>query len=190
MTDHTLNPQQSLPLLKRIPTVGWLVMGFLAVLMFAFTVSSILTDSDLEAVADPAPTDSYDLLGGGTASLFDHRGQPVVLNFFGSWCPPCIREMPDLEAASQTFADDVTFVGLAVADREQDLDALLQQTGVTYQIGLDPREAVFKQIPQAIAMPTTVFINADGSIDRVHSGILTADQIEDFTNELINGESS
>jgi len=188
MTDHSVDPHPSTPLLKRIPTVGWLVLSFVAVLMLAFTVSSILTDSDLEAVADPAPSDSYNLLGGGTASLVDHRGQPVVLNFFGSWCPPCIREMPDLEAANQTYADDVHFVGLAVADREEDLRALIETTGVTYEIGLDPSEAVFRQIPQALAMPTTVFINADGSIGRVHAGILTADQIDDFVGELITGE--
>ena len=45
---------------------------------------------------DPVPTDRVESLAGGELSLDDYAGQPMVVNFFGSWCVPCRKEMPDL----------------------------------------------------------------------------------------------
>ena len=100
-------------------------------------------------------------------------GRPMVLNFFGSWCAPCVQEMPDLQSVSQEVADEVVFLGLAERDTVEDALEIVDRTGVTYDIGRDPGGDILTAF-EGLAMPTTVFIAADGTITSVHSGALTA----------------
>jgi thiol-disulfide isomerase/thioredoxin len=107
----------------------------------------------------------------------DYRaGRPMVLNFFGSWCAPCIREMPDLQSVSQELATEVVFLGLAERDTVEDALRIVDRTGVTYDIGRDPGGDILTAF-EGLAMPTTVLIAADGTITSVHSGALTADEL-------------
>lgn len=91
---------------------------------------------------------------------------PTVLNFFASWCPPCIAEMPDFEAVSQQMAGQVQFIGLATQDDPARAALLIEQTGVSYEIGLDRNGKVF-ELFDGFAMPTTVFLTSDGSVMKV-----------------------
>ena len=137
-----------------------------------------------QAVGEPAPTTPFDLLDGGTASLADYAGRPLVLNFFGSWCPPCVREMPDIEQVHQELGDRVAFVGLAVRDRLSDARSIIDKTGVTYPAGRDPGGDIFSTVG-AFAMPSTVFISPDGKIVDVHGGELTAEELRSEIQELL-----
>src|SRR4051812_33459974 len=76
---------------------------------------------------DPAPTTKYPKLDGGLGSLADHKGTPVVLNLFGSWCVPCRKEMPDLQRLHEELGDKVAFVGLAVNDSQRDAEAFVKR---------------------------------------------------------------
>ena len=124
----------------------------------------------------------WDTFDGSTKALSDLPSMPVVVNFFASWCPSCIAEMPDFEAVSQSFDGDVQFVGLAMQDRPESAEALVAETGVTYEVGADPNGDIFAQMG-GLGMPTTVFIDADGVITSVHSGQLTADSLTDKIND-------
>ena len=128
-------------------------------------------DFDFEALAVAGADDGDEV----AFSTYRH-GRPLVLNFFGSWCAPCVQEMPDLEAVSQELIDDVVFLGLAERDTPEDALAIVERTGVTYDIGNDPGGDVLAAY-QGLAMPTTVFIAADGTITSLYSGALTADDL-------------
>ena len=108
--------------------------------------------------------------------------RPVVLNFFASWCPTCIAELPDFETVSQNLAADVQFLGLATQDRAEASDELVESTGITFPIGRDPDGAIFS-IFQGLGMPTTVFINADGTVAEVHTGVLNVESLTNTINE-------
>jgi thiol-disulfide isomerase/thioredoxin len=130
-------------------------------------------DFDFEALA----LDGID--GGDEINFAAYQdGRPVVLNFFGSWCAPCVREMPDLEAVSQDLSGDVVFLGLAERESSEDSLEIVETTGVTYDIGRDPGGDILTAF-EGLAMPTTVFIAADGTITSVHSGALTADDLRE-----------
>lgn len=114
---------------------------------------------------------------GSTERLADLVGQPVVLNFWASWCPACISEMPAFAEVHGRFGDRVRFIGVNM--QELDLDAaidLVDRTGVEYPLAHDPDGAIFIEFG-GLAMPTTVFISADGSIALVHSGAMFADDL-------------
>lgn len=113
-------------------------------------------------------------------------GRPMVVNLFGSWCTPCVREMPDLQEVSAEMAGRVDFVGLAVNDRPEDASRIVEETGVTYPW--------FRDIPGDVLaaakgtnMPTTLFVGADGTIVTVRSGALDAGALRDLITESFAG---
>lgn len=124
----------------------------------------------------------FETLDGEQHALSTLGDKPVVLNFFASWCPTCIAEMPDFEAVHQALGEDVQFLGLAFQDRQQNAEALVRDTGITYPAGLDTNGEVFALI-DGLGMPTTVFIDADGVVQDVHSGALSRDGLTDLINE-------
>ncbi|MBA2338594.1 MAG: TlpA family protein disulfide reductase, partial [Acidimicrobiia bacterium] len=105
-----------------------------------------------------------------------------VLNFWASWCPPCLAEMPDFEEVHQQLKGEVAFLGLNLQDDLAAAQRLADQTGVTYPLAADPEGAIFRRFG-GIAMPTTVLIDADGEVVEVHAGVIFADDLA----ELIGG---
>lgn len=99
----------------------------------------------------------------GTLDLAEMRGTPMVVNFWATWCEPCVREMPMLGGAARDLTDKVTFVGVNVQDRAAQARDLAARTGVDYPLLSDPQGALYQAI-QGSGMPTTLFINADGVV--------------------------
>lgn len=117
--------------------------------------------------------------GAGTTTLADRLdGRPLVVNFFASWCPPCRAEMPDLQALHVQTEGEVDFFGVALQDAEEDSADLIEEVGTTYPWGLDPDGQLYAAVG-AFAMPTTLFISADGEVLRQANGALSADQLRD-----------
>ncbi len=117
----------------------------------------------------------FELLDGGTATIGALLDRPAVVNFFASWCTPCVAEMPALEAV-QRQRPDVVFIGLAFNDTRSRAREIVADTGVTYTTGLDPESAIGNSLG-ILGMPTTFFITSDGEVAYQHTGGLTAEQI-------------
>jgi cytochrome c biogenesis protein CcmG, thiol:disulfide interchange protein DsbE len=134
---------------------------------------------DAPAAAETTVPDlEVDDFTGQRVSLADYTGTPLVVNFWASWCPPCIAEMPDLEAVHQAAAGRVTFVGINTQDTQQRAGELVEQTGVSYDLVRDPDAELFQAFG-VFAMPTTFYVDASGSIVARHSGLLTRDALLD-----------
>jgi peroxiredoxin len=131
---------------------------------------------------DPAPTTKYPKLTGGLGSLADYEGRNVVLNFFGSWCVPCKKEMPDLQALHEELGDTVAFVGLAVNDSQRDAEAFVRRYGATYDMGRDPSGKLSSELG-VVNMPSTFLIGKDGRIKSAKAGAVTAAELR----KLIEG---
>lgn len=125
---------------------------------------------------------SYVTFDGEPVVFSDFSDGPVVLNFFASWCPTCIAELPDFQTVSENLEGEVTFLGLATQDRAEASDELVENTGVQFDVGRDPDGAIFN-IFQGLGMPTTVFINADGTVADVHTGVLNVESLTQAINE-------
>ena len=167
------------------------VFGGVAVIMTAALLIAVVARGGAAPTpsageADPAPEVSFQTFDGETVTLAQFRGKPVVLNFFASWCPTCVAEMPDFEAVHAKLGERVTFVGLALQDDPTLAQALRAQTGVTYQTFQDLSGAAYRAF-EGFAMPTTIFIDADGNVVGQHSGILLAENLEDKISELLLG---
>ena len=115
--------------------------------------------------------------GGTDRALGELLGtRPVVLNFFASWCAPCIEEMPAFEQVHRSLGDRVAIVGMAYRDSAEDALATVARTGVTYPTYADAEGSALTCFG-GTSMPATVFIDAAGEVVDVHSGALTEDAL-------------
>ena len=123
----------------------------------------------------PAP--SFDLAGlnGGAVSLASLKGQPVLINFFASWCVPCRQEQPVLMRLAQH--DHVPLYGIDYKDTPQDARRLLAQFGDPYrEIGMDSDGKVGLNFG-VYGVPETYVLDGTGHIRKRFVGPLTAEQV-------------
>jgi peroxiredoxin len=109
-----------------------------------------------------APSFSLDGLDGGTVSLADFAGAPVLINFWASWCEPCREEMPALQRFS-TATQGVKVLGIAVNDAPSDSRAFARQVGVTFPLAVD-RDASLAAKYGVTGLPVTVLVDAQGRV--------------------------
>ncbi len=125
---------------------------------------------------------------GGDVNLNDWSGRPLVINYFAGWCAPCRGEIPAFSQTADAYAPDVAIVGIS---RDTDTDtwrSFVAETGASFPTFYEGQgEGTFEAVG-ALGMPTTVFVSADGQVVDVHSGPLTADDLENkIQEELLNG---
>ena len=114
---------------------------------------------------------------------------PIVLNFWASWCEPCIEEMPEFEEVSQETAGRVTFIGVNDGESLETAREFAEDvTGVTYLVLLDPTSSMTNGPYPLVGRPTTFFIGADGIIEDLWVGILSLAKMREFVGELIGEE--
>jgi peroxiredoxin len=122
---------------------------------------------------------------GGTFTLSDYRGQVVVINFWASWCPPCVEEIPNFQQAWEVYEGmGVQFIGIAVDDNDIDSIRLLADLDVTYPNGADPGNSISADY-RAWALPKTVIIAPSGAIAQTWLGVVTYEQLNDALAELV-----
>jgi peroxiredoxin len=96
------------------------------------------TSVDVPAVGNPAPDFTLTTFSGDEITLSEQRGKVVIVNFWGSWCEPCKREMPAFQAYWESAPDDVMMIGVGGKQDPQDRSReFAEGFGITYPIGRD-----------------------------------------------------
>ncbi len=139
----------------------------------------------------PAPAFSLQTVAGDRISLTAYRGKVVLVNFWGTWCEPCKRELPALQAANERLgAKGLAIIGVNLTDDEKlqgvsedGIRQFVAQYNLTYPIALD-REGSVTNAFRVFPLPTSFFIDAQGQIRYVHVGELTLDDVTARFTEL------
>ena len=127
---------------------------------------------------------TFDRFDGGTGAIADYEGEPLVVNFFARWCPPCVREMPEFQDVYESLEGRVAFLGLSQDASPQDALDLVEATGVAYDVGWDPDLEVYGATGSA-AMPTTAFVSPSGELLDTFAGALDADSLARLVRDVL-----
>jgi thiol-disulfide isomerase/thioredoxin len=115
------------------------------------------------AVGQTAPDFTLSLRGGGSVTLWELRGAPVLLNVCATWCPPCQLEYPEIQAVHDAYAGRAAVLGVDIGESEADVDAYLDQFGYGYAIAYDPDGTIGGDY-KIDFIPQTWVIDANGVI--------------------------
>jgi len=131
------------------------------------------------AKANPAiPSLRVTTLDGAHYDLAAHRGKWVVVNFWATWCAPCLKEMPELSALD-AMREHIEVIGLAYDDiQPAELKAFLQKHPVVYPVAIVDTYAPPADFATPRGLPTTYLIAPDGKVAKQFLGPVTARDVE------------
>ena len=156
---------------------------------FRFVAATPAGEVIPEAERDSAPDFGGTLLGGGDWTSAELDGQIAVLNFWGSWCPPCRVETPQFQEVYAEVRDQgVAFLGLDVKEAdEQFAQAFVDSRGIEFPSLYDPAGEValaFRDYP-ATAIPSTIVLDREGRVAAVYTGTVSQDDLRAVIDLLL-----
>ncbi len=139
------------------------------------------------------------LTGSGSLSSEDLKGDPVVINFWASWCIPCREEMPAFERMWQKYRDDgIHIVGVNIQDSAAGGREFVEELGITYPVVYDAESSLAREL-DVVGLPQTFFIDRnyefaaesrgrvlEGEGDRVVLGAISQRTLEKNILALLN----
>ncbi len=171
----------------------WVQLSILAVMIAAaaITIGANLSYSPVPKVGEKAPDFSLYGLDGDQYSLSDYIGRPVIVNFWGSFCEPCVREMPLLQRKYEQYQDTgLVVLGVNLDESTVTIHNFTRGMNLTFPILLD-KNIVRKQYG-VYQYPTTFFIDHQGMIrekivGEMNEGKLPSHDIERAIQRLLHG---
>lgn len=131
-----------------------------------------------------APNFSLINIQGEQVKLSDFRGQPVLINFWATWCGPCRIEMPAIQDRFEKHRDE-GFVVLAVDfdEPQEDVAFFGEELGLSFDLLLDPGGKI-QNLYRVLGYPTSHFVDSNGIIKVQHIGIMTEGQLDDYLSQI------
>ncbi|MEA1871120.1 MAG: TlpA disulfide reductase family protein [Candidatus Bipolaricaulota bacterium] len=141
----------------------------------------LIATSSFPIVGEPAPDFSLPSLDGGSESLGNYAGRPLVIDFWTTWCGICKSEFPLFEEFHRAYGERVPLLTICSGTSQADAVALIEEGGYTFPVLYDdgksiarayqPQEESVKR--EITAFPFTVFIDASGTVVYAKAGIFT-----------------
>jgi len=129
-----------------------------------------------------APNFRLMLDDGRHLSLHDLRGQPVLINFWATWCGPCRLEMPEIVSVATNNADLVV-LAINVQESMEQIQPFAEEFQMTLPVVRDT-DGALRNLYEVRGMPTSVFIDRDGKIFTIWAGMLTVDLLQEIVADL------
>ena len=149
------------------------------------------------AGADTLPSVDFTLTDqfGNSHTLSDYKGKTVFLNFWATWCPPCRREMPDIQKLYEKYQaeedPEVVILGVAAPDygdegSREEIAQFLEENGYTYPVVMDEGGELFMTYG-VFSYPTTFMIDRDGNVFGYAAGQLSMEMMESIIRQTVTG---
>lgn len=130
----------------------------------------------------PVPDVEMAHLDGTPMSMADYRGKVVVMNFWATWCGPCVQEMPMFQAYQDQYPEMV-ILGVDSGEDPAQVKEFLSQLQISYPTVIDDPDGMGKELRVSF-LPTTIFIDEQGEIRFRHYGVISPDQMDHYLQTL------
>ena len=144
------------------------------------------TEGDPLEVGNLAYDFALNDVDGNPTQLNAFVGQPVIINFWATWCAPCRVEMPELDAAYHAYqAEGMVILALDQQEPAEDVRRFFAELGLSFTAVLDSEGTVSELYGVANILPTTFFINSAGEVTAIHRGPMVQSQIDGYLADTI-----
>lgn len=116
-----------------------------------------------------APDFKIELNDGSTFSLTENKDRVILLNFWATWCPACVNEMPAFEKLYEEYGDKIQIIAVNTAENRETVDQFIEKQNYRFPVGYDEENEVSGKYPSA-GIPYTVIIDRDGNVSAVFVG--------------------
>lgn len=123
-----------------------------------------------------APNFSAITLTGSVLQLDQLRGQPVILNFWATWCAPCRFELPELQRIHIEFSGQAQIIGINLGESAEQITPWADELGLTFPLALDENQRI-AALYRLRVQPSTFIISPAGIITDIYYGAVSADQL-------------
>jgi cytochrome c biogenesis protein CcmG, thiol:disulfide interchange protein DsbE len=130
-----------------------------------------------------APNFTFILADGSTVDLRSLQGRPVMINFWATWCGPCRIEMPELVRAANANPE-LVLLAVNVQEELEGVSRFAEDFKMTLPVLLD-KNAALRNLYEVRGMPTTIFIDRDGTVQVNWAGILTPAKLAEFLHQIL-----
>ena len=147
-------------------------------MLLILTLVAVGTATAAGLTGAPAPDFTLKSANGDNLKLSEFRGQVVMINFWASWCAPCRQEMPLLDEMYRRYQGlGFALLGVNVEEDSDAAKALLREIPVSFPILFDTKNTVSRTY-NLVAMPSSVFVDRNGTVRYVHHGYKSGDERE------------
>ena len=154
------------------------------------TTPAVVEDPTGETEPQPSAAPDFTVydVAGNACKFSDFRGKPVILNFWASWCGPCVSEMPEFQSVSEKYGEDIHFVLVNLTDGQQETvetaSGFIAEQGYTFPVYFDTDiDAARKYGVNAV--PVSYFVDAEGYFVAWAQGALTEDMLQQGVDMLL-----
>lgn len=155
-----------------------------AAIVFAIYSSMTKDKHNILKVGDDAPDFALVDLNGEKHQLSEYKGQGVFLNFWGTWCAPCKKEMPAMGRQYEVYKDQgVQILAVNIAESDLKVQRFADQYGMVFPTLIDKTKSVM-QTYNVKPLPTTLLINPDGQIVKIITGEMSEEDIKGYMEQI------
>ena len=131
-----------------------------------------------------APDFTGELIDGTSITLSELQGKPVIINFWATWCGPCVKEMPAFERLKDDFGDKIGIIAVNCGDDAGTVKDFVEENGYTFPVVLDEEYSISMLYPTN-SIPYTVVVDAEGKVTHISTGALDADTMYERYKEAL-----
>lgn len=169
--------------MKLLMTLAILVLSIGCVSAQKDSVTSLPTTKTGQAQIKLAKSFDALTVDGKKISLASYKGKVIIINYWATWCPPCVAEIPDLIELQKENPDKLQIIGISLDDNSSDVRQFMKKYKLNYPVVMGNNE-INSLYTRVSAIPTTIIINRDFMMVQVEAGYRKADFFKDIVKRL------